>query len=257
MHNNTLLKLSGLRMPFVALILLSSASSQAYRASAEVTSLNGQIQISASDPRPLMQTVQAIRDQYRWLINYEDPIYSSVDLKDVSRADLGDKPGRYRRVVGGEFKVTLSTDELKRENAGATLDRIVAAYRDSAHAGHFKVSTADERFLILPSEDRTENGYVRHQAVLDSLITIEPGTRSAADTLELILAATAAKSGKRLALASGPVNPLVNTQVRIYGTATARTLLMRTLAAVNEKYVYNLLYDVNTSSYMLNVIPVK
>jgi len=40
----------------------------------------------ASNPRPLMQAVNAVNDEYGWAVNYEDPPYESAyDRNRISR----------------------------------------------------------------------------------------------------------------------------------------------------------------------------
>ncbi len=98
--------------------------------------------VMANDPRPLQRAVESLSEEYGWLVDYEDPIYS--DFEAVDRTDprwVASHPGVRRRLVGGhkfesEFpeipKTGLSTTGEK-----SALEKVVADFNKSGNPGQF------------------------------------------------------------------------------------------------------------------------
>jgi hypothetical protein len=49
--------------------------------------------VVANNPRPLWMAVVALRHEYGWLIDYEDPIYRVGDTQEVRNAERGLRTG--------------------------------------------------------------------------------------------------------------------------------------------------------------------
>jgi hypothetical protein len=126
----------------------------------------GSANIVANDPRPLAQAVSALRKEYGWLIDYEDPPYvSDSELVDVTdpqwRASHPGAPG-YRIAAGGLFQCEYveGSDILTLAGQESVLRQIVSAYNRSGNPGKFIVRVEEEgRYSVVGCsvKDRTEN----------------------------------------------------------------------------------------------------
>ena len=63
----------------VPLVLPAQSPSKPSFMNAAVVQHNGTgATLTANDPRPLMQAVEAISQEYGWIVDFEDPLYQSL-----------------------------------------------------------------------------------------------------------------------------------------------------------------------------------
>ncbi len=243
-------------LTIVLLLQAPDLFAQHYLPRAEIRVEVNKTLIVASDPRPLLQAVQGLRARYGWLLPYEDPVYTDQELLDISRPDLGDRPRQYTRIAGGEFRAEFpSTDGIQELTV---VEKIVTAYNQSGNPGKFMVRPAGSDFAVVGINTSADRSPATKLSVLDTLVNIPEQQRSTGETIEAILNAVAAKTGRKLALASGPVNRLQSSKVNIGAVEQpAREALLKTLAGMGGVWSWNLLYDPNTQTYMFNVVPLS
>jgi len=111
--------------------------------------------VMSNEPRPLRQAVESLSEEYGWIVDYEDPIYS--DAEAVDRTEplwVASHPGvRRRLVVGGkfesEFPEVATTGSSVPEEKGV-LQKVVADFNNSGNPGQFTlVDEGAGRFAVV------------------------------------------------------------------------------------------------------------
>jgi hypothetical protein len=227
--------------------------------------------LTANDPRPLMQAVEAISQEYGWIVDFEDPLYQShFDLVDATdpkwRASHPNEKGA-TRVSGGLFQSSfpepssISSGDAEEQ----VLQKLVADYNSSGNPGKFVVrKEAEGRYAVIGASRKDENG--RDEAVtalLDTAISIPVQQRDATATLQLIVDSLAANSGVKVNLGTIGLSsdPLEEAQLGIGGAnVRARTLRLQALESISSTsphfrgiFVWNFLFDADTNAYWLRL----
>jgi len=218
--------------------------------------------VTASYPTPLFQAIDAVRQEYGWVVNWEEaPCYSRFDVVDDTsprwRASHPDTEGVTRK-AGGLFASTFP--EPKAGGAAAeeqTLGKVIEDYNASENPGRYVLRAAPgEEFTAVGTEVRDDAGALQKVIpILDTPLSVDAQRRSAADALDAILHALSSASGKRVILMSLPNNLFRDTQVALGGhNVTARELLQDLFRDIGRPLQYDLGFDPDHSSvYILNV----
>jgi hypothetical protein len=224
--------------------------------------------LTANDPRPLMQAIATISQEYGWTVDFEDPPYRShLDLVDdtdpVWRANHPNAKG-VTRVSGGLFQSNF--DEPSTISSGnaeeQVLQKLVSDYNSSGNPGKFVVrKEADARYAVVGVSRRNDTGTDETvDALLDAAISIPVQQRTATATLQLIVDTLSAMTGVRVYLGTIGLSsdPLQGVELAIGGSnVPARTLLLQALdGAGNSRsfrgiFVWNLLFDADRNAYYL------
>ena len=223
--------------------------------------------LTANDPRPLMQAIATISQEYGWTVDFEDPPYRShFDLVDDTdptwRANHPNAKG-VTRVSGSLFQSTFpepSTDNGEEQ----VLQQLVSDYNSSSNPGKFAVrKEAGARYAVIGVSRRDNSGKDETlDALLDTAISIPVQQRTATATLQLIVDTLSAKTGVRVSLGTIGLSsdPLQGVELAIGGSnVPARTLLLQTLdSASNSRFfkgilVWNLLFDADQNAYFLRL----
>jgi len=194
--------------------------------------------VSATDPRPLEQALDALQKKYGWGIDYEDPPYTSQSGSGGT--------------LNAEFALIPNTPPDQEK----TLRAIIDSYNQSKNPGRFELRTIASRgFDVVGISANDKHGHLSQQEVsLDSPVTIPVAPRSASETIALICEKIAQRSAVNIHLGVYPRNVLDYTSVTVGGNASpARTLLTSTLAATSHKIYWRMLFDPNSNSYYLNL----
>lgn len=227
--------------------------------------------LTANDPRPLSQAIEAISQEYGWIVDFEDPLYRShFDLVDATdpkwRATHPTAKGAMR-VSGGLFQSSfpepssISSGDAEEQ----VLQKLVADYNSSGNPGKFIVrKEAEGRFAVVGTSRKDENG--RDEAVnalLDTAISIPVQQRDATATLQLIVDTLSANTRVKVYLGTIGLSsdPLQDAQLAIGGAnVPARTLLLQALDAISSTsphfrgiFVWNFLFDADTNAYWLRL----
>jgi len=222
-----------------------------YLKRADVSQTADGVRITANSPRPLEQTLQALQQKYGWVVNYEDPQFSS-------HLDFVDSPSEQAQVpAGGNFTVEFPAAAPDEEK---TLRLVVDAYNQSKNPGRFEVRHgAPAGFYIVGTAAHDEKGAISQQKVLlDFPVTLPTRERTIVETIDLICQQIAAQSHTAVTLGIFPRTFLSHTPVKVGGTKVpARELLLQSLAAAHHTLYWRLLFDPGSKGYFLSIHSVK
>jgi len=239
-----------------------TAGENNYVSRAQISHAGETVHLSANDPRPLAQALDALQREYGWLVNYEDPRYvSKLDLVEVTNppqhrsADSGSQvhyPG------GGAFNLDFPNGIPPNSppDEQATLQLLVDAYNRSNNPGRFDLrKTAEQRFDVVGTSAHDAMGHISRQEVFFDLpVTLVDRQRSAFQTIELICAQITERTHTKVTLGVFPMS-LQTTMVKVGGAKVpARTLLSRALATTGRKFVWRLLFDPDSKKYFLRCL---
>jgi hypothetical protein len=227
--------------------------------------------LKSDHARPLAQAIQAINEEYKWDIHYEDPPYQgNHDLADgynpaYRAAHPGLKP--FPGVNGGAFSSTYSEWPdmwTSKTHALQVLTQIVSDYNRSGNPGHFSVrSLSDGSLDVVGDGTHDDSGNVISVTpILDTPISIPLATRSFGGTIFAVMKALSARTGVTAnGPAFGPTNFMMGGQYSIGGTtpAPARDFLLQLFAAEKSKFTWTLLYEPPPmpEQFLLGVRPVQ
>jgi hypothetical protein len=231
-----------------------------YLNQAAISQTGETVHLSANDPRPLAQALDALQKKYGWLVNYEDPQYvSKLDLVEVTN------PPQHRNAhsdvkvpypAGGAFSLDFPNGVAPNSppDEQAALQLLVDTYNRSNNPGRFELrKTAEQKFDIVGSSAHDVKGNISQQTILlDLPITLADQQRSAFKTLEQICLQVTERRHIKVAVGVFPMS-LRTTMVKV-GAAKlpARTVLSATLAATGRKLVWRMFFDPDSKSYFLS-----
>src|SRR5580698_7977398 len=223
-----------LRSVCLALFLAGSGVAQApahsYMQRAEVTVDSGKIKVVANSPRPLEQAFDALQQKYGWIINYEDPRYTSpLDL-----ADAPDEQKTRRVPAGGNFSVDIADSSNAEEKM---LRTILEAYNHSQNPGRFELRVGTQGdFDVVGTAAHDAKGAISQQEVLlDLPIELPSQERTIAETVQLICEKLTEQRHVTVSLGVYPRSTLGHTPVTVGGAKTpARDLLRQCLRAAKH-----------------------
>lgn len=226
---------------------------------ATIEQKGGNVAVLANDPRPLDQALKAIREQYGWLVDYEDPPYGPHDLVDDTdprwRAEHPDAKG-VTRVAGGIFTTDFQSGGDSPPDQERVLNQVVTDYAKSGNPGVFilKKESAN-RYAVVGVGTRDGNGNTTQgSSILDNQIVLPLQERTVGDALQLILGAVSATSGYKVVLGSAPTNLILQTNVKLGGgQRSARELLAELATTTRFPMVWRLLYDADVGWYFMNL----
>jgi hypothetical protein len=219
--------------------------------------------VLSSEAHPLRQAIEAVREEYGWVVDYEDPTYhSEYDFIDITKPEWrAAHPGErgQRLLAGGTFRSeypeapNTATSALEEEKV---LDKIIADYNQSGNPGKFRVVKEPEgRFAVIGQyvkDDAGRDEYV--SPILDTPISIPTETRGALETVYLIVEQLSAKTGIKIGYLDWG-NSILRSRLTLGGqNIPARSLFMQTLASSNRPLVLDLSCNPFTSvQYYLQI----
>lgn len=218
---------------------------------------SGSASVVANGSRPLYQAITAVREEYGWLVDYEDPPYQSH--YDVGTIPWPAHPGSSWSIpASGSFQSSYpetSTMWSSTGQEGEVLSKIVFDYNQSGNPGNFAVQEqADGSYAIVGNSIRDNNGNEKPiSPILETPISISSGTRDVMTTVGLITGALSQASGVKVVVGVVPINIFLQSTVTIQNSVVpARNLLLETIAATPWKMVWDLLYDPQFQRFVLN-----
>lgn len=217
----------------------------------------------ANFPRPLLQALTAVRSEYGWAVNYEDPPYaSSYDLIDATdpvwRANHPNEQG-FIGIAGGSFQSTFEENPATVESRSGEeeiLNKIVSDYNSGGNPGKFLVrNEGNGYYSVLGRSIRNDTGQDEPvSSILDTVIWVPTANRNADETIDIIFQAISRATGVQFMNGFFANNLLLHSWVTIGGNqVTARTLLLRTMTAMQRPAIWTLEYDPNAKEYMFDV----
>ena len=209
----------------------------------------------------------AVSEEYGWKVHYEDPPYQGnhdLEVMNVSPEIARLHPGLvFRRIATGTFKSTYPEDVNIRsspDEEGRVLDKIVSDYNHATNPGGFVVSRQpDGSYAVIGNAVRDDLGNTQPiEAMLDTRVSVATQTRTAAQTLDVIVQALSERRVDfKIGVGIYSDNLFVNSQVTVGGqNIPARTLLLQCINATRQQLAWRLLFDVNSRMYYLSVLGV-
>ena len=220
-----------------------------YLKEAKISEAAGTVHIEAKSPRPLAQVLDALRQKYGWVVEYEDPQYiSSVDL--VSDAG-SNSPSQIP--AGGSFSVEFAATAPDEEK---TLRLVVDSYNRSNNPGRFDVRRNSQgKFFIVGILAHDEKGGISQQQVpFDLPLSLPTEERTITDTVNLICREITSQSHIAVTLGVSPRALLDRANVKVGGSKVpARELLLQSLIATHHTLYWRLLFDPDSKGYFLSI----
>jgi|SRR5579859_285180 len=223
--------------------------------------------VKADCARPLQQAITAVREEYGWAVDYEDPPYQSkYDLTDMTNPKYRAANPNAPVVLGpsgGAFQSTYpespniwSSPALERE----VLEKIVSDYNRSGNPGNFVVrSLPNGTFDIVGNSIRNDKGVkVPVNPILDTPILIPRSARSLDGAITAILQALSTKTGFDTGIGLGPTNLLMSpaATTTVGGASAPARDLLKEVTARMKQYVVLFLYEPDQRQYLLGLLPV-
>lgn len=240
--------------------LAAAQSSQQVRFMSRAVIKHGgsQATVLANDSTPLLQTVQALRLEYGWQINWESaPGYSRFDVVDDTvpkwRAAHPAEKG-VTRPAGGVFEAAFPEPDSDPDGERIALAKLIEQYNATANPGRYVLRIdSDGQLTVVGTQVRNEEGAFQEVTpLLDTPIALATARRSVDETINSILGAIESVTGKKIIVADLSPSLFINTEVTVGGeTAPARKLLKRALAATKRPIQYDLCYNADMPAYIL------
>jgi hypothetical protein len=221
--------------------------------------------VIAISPRPLYQAILAVSLEYGWVVDFEDPPFTSThDLIDVTdptwRASHPGLPGA-KGIAGGKFQCTYSEgpdNRVPTAEEKKVLEQIVSAYNSSGNPGKFELrEEGPGRYAVVGTSVENDQGVTQPvAAILDIPVSIPSGTRGIPETVQLILDQVNAKGGIRAKLTDYPVNLAMQSAPVFFGggvNVPARTLLVEAFSSSRAQLTWQMLLDPDEGFYFFNV----
>jgi hypothetical protein len=238
---------------------------------AKIQRAGGVVTCVANDPRPLLQVLDAVTEEYGWSIDYEDPPYQSrrelADVTDAKWRSANPMAPAAMQIRGGAFRTTYpesAATATSDTDKAVVIKKVVADYNGSGNPGQFTVrKRGDGRLEIVGISVKDDAGaQLATTPILDTPITLQAGTMNAADAVVAIVTALDAKLDSKSDIKVGigilPTNLMMQTQVKVSGgEMSARDALHLVLSQAKGKLFWRLLYDAGLRSYYLSVLITK
>jgi hypothetical protein len=208
--------------------------------------------VIANQDHALRQAIEAVREEYGWVVDYEDPPFRSQrDSVDITNPEWrAAHPGQRGQwlLAGGAFQSeyaeppNTATSAVEEERV---LNKIVADYNNSANPGKYSVvKEPGGRFAVIGEYVKNDAGSdeaVGH--VLDTPISIPIQTRGGLETVDLIMGQLSAKTGIKFNYLNWGNSPF-RSPVTVGGeNVPARNLLLQTLASCGRPLMLNLSFS--------------
>lgn len=220
--------------------------------------------VKANDPRPLAQAIEAVSEEYGWVVDYEDPLYSDSEVVDAAdpkwRASHPDAP-MVKGIAGGAFESAFDARSALSSTAGeeAALQKIVSEYNRSGNPGKFIVRDEGAEPLNPEIPGLRKSVVPRYSIVgvsgiLDTPVSIPIEKRSAQATIDLIARELSTKNNVKVFGGASANNILIRSQVTVGGeNVPARNLLIQTLNATQRPQIWRFLCDPGANICVVNI----
>jgi len=206
--------------------------------------------LEASGVRPLATAIARLYREYQWIVDYEEPVFtSSLDLcaSDVEHGFPGLLP------AGTSFRSTYPTPNLgtpSTKTEERILNKIVSDYNRSGNPGKFVVENQGHgRYAVVGRYVEDDDGKVeKNTPILDTTISLPVEPRKVSEALREISDALY-KSGVNLSIGNAPNNP---DEVLVGGhNLPARVLLLRSVETPGARVEWTLY---NNAAYRPDLI---
>lgn len=243
----------------LTLLLSSGALPQQYLSRAQITHSGEDVIVTAISPRPLEQAIDAISEEYGWIVDYEDPIYGRGESLDVTAPEWKKahplEKGQLLLPSGGKFVANLGKIATGQANQKDAIKLIVDQYNRSGNPGRFRVIQTTGGRLVVSGVSQTESDK-SSGGVGDGVIQLSSDSEVASLDLQNVVGQCASVNHVAIIFGIVPANALSQSLVEGYkGSATCRTAIERILSSIPYALTYRLLYDIGNQSYYLSIMP--
>jgi hypothetical protein len=246
---------------FVLVFLILSQfhlSAQERKPRASITRSGNQLLISAYAARPLLEAITVVAEEYGWIVDYEDPIYSNTESKDVTdpawRRAHPTERGAWNP-SGGTFVAKLGKSDDVPLHEKETLESIVEQYNHSDNPGSFRLVRTPSGRLVVSGRSRldaTESG----RGPFDTLIFPFPNSQVAINALQKLIDQCASRNGVTMVVGMVPLNAMSQSIVEGHKESeSCRDEFARILSALPYALTYEILYDISSRTYYWSVVP--
>jgi hypothetical protein len=221
------------------------------------------VDVSVDDPRPLMAVIDQLERKFGWVVTYEDPPFvHPSDLQDQAEHNRQPAdPTRPKMPIprGGPFSFRYS---MPAQAGNARVDALNTLIQDYGIAtkqpGAFRLLETAGIAHVVPSRKKNVRGdFEACGSILDTPVRLPGGSRTVAALVREVTDAVGSAVGTKVGIFSMPTNLLMNTDVSLtdqQSEASARTMLLRALAATNKKLSWRLVYSpAQPQMYMLSI----
>lgn len=241
----------------------NGASAHHYMGRATIAHRAGFATITADDPRPLLQAIVELHQEYGWIIDYEDPPYEPgpdlvVDTDPSWRA--AHPYGKDVTVpAGGRFESSYPESQDMSGGAGEerALAKIVSDYNGSGNPGQFRlIKQADGSFAVVGAFVRGKEGRRKPVgSILETRISLPVETRGASQTIDEIFKRVTAATGVSFRHGGLVSNYLDQSMVTVGGVdMPARSMLLRMIDGLDPRLQWFLTYDADIPGYAVSVV---
>jgi hypothetical protein len=258
-----LLELVALFLIFVGQLWAQQAAQpHAYIERAVIQHQSGTATVTANSGRPLSQALRAIRAEYGWVIDYEDPLYKDPDLTTYADPRM---PARLLKVpAGGAFQSSYPETPYmwsRTDDERPVLDKIVSDYNQSGNPGRFIVrAQSDGSYAAIGDEIADgSGGEVPVKPILDTLVSVPTGTRTLGATFFVVAGALSGAAGIPVVASPGFAvsRDMLQANVTVGGSEVpARSLLLQAFTQLGAKIAWDLRFDAPSQGYVLNLMQV-
>lgn len=190
---------------FIAVVLLpATALPQSGEGCAAFVREGNEITLSADSPHPVLTIANTLAQQYGVRISAEEP----VDLFAGDREDISiSNPQWFTQHPGIHYSVSKKRQleihfAVKPDGSPTDVEALVSQLVRAANerfAFDYRIDANGEFFAVVPTRTRNEKGdFVPATSLLDGRITIPPGTRSIAETMNLMTKQLSAQTGREV-----------------------------------------------------------
>jgi hypothetical protein len=202
---------------------------------------NGQVVVTASSPRPMLQALTALRRQYGWIVDYEEGKYGADQLT----LDADNRA----RLRGGSFQVNVAAPKSVGSADETTFLKSLISQSAAVTSQNFVLKTSSSGRQTLVTQSSAE------PLMLDTPVQLSRETRTISDTVDKILALVSAKRGTPL-IRGGLVDPgLLRMNVTVGGPTEvpARDLLTQALDGADIARVWSLSYEPSDGNFYIGI----
>jgi len=219
--------------------------------------------VKVNNPRPLYSAVDVIREQYGWLVDYEDPPYTDPhDLRDVTAPAwrAAHPNSSVMTIGGGAFQSTFDDPNINVPGGDPyrTVATVVQAYDASQNPGRFVVrrESANRVSVIGTTFADLASGPSSFKPVLDYDIEVPSDGVTGRVLLDVMCSQLSKKSGLSVTLGTIPSNMMNQVIVNKQRASTmqARNALIMLSEQSPLSIVWVLLWEPNDKFYALNVL---
>jgi hypothetical protein len=193
----------------IVLVFVACGSAHADSPQALIETRGRDTYVSVVDPRPLYQAVIAVCQRYGWIVDYEDPVYSAQESKDVTAPEWRRSHSNALGVFdpsGGMFVAKIG-EIGEKPNETETLEKLVAQYNQSANPGYFRVIHARTGRTIVSGRSRATPASMSN-GVFDSIFQPAKEPEDAGTAIEQLAKECSVSSGVSIKLGIVPANAM-------------------------------------------------